>query len=56
MKKIFTFIMVLILLVTMCACNNTKPLNDGNKQSQNQSTQQKTKISQDDIVDKVSVY
>lgn len=56
MKKIFTFIMVLILLVTMCACNNTQSLNDGSKQSQNQSTQQKTNIPQDDIVDKVYVY
>ena len=35
MKKIFALILVLILIVSMCACNNAQLPNDDNKQSQN---------------------
>ena len=40
MKKLFALVLVLILIVSMCACNNTQLPNDDNKQSQSQGNQQ----------------
>ena len=55
MKKTFAFIMVLILLVSMCACNDLRLPSD-DKQSQNQENQQTSYIPIDDIVDKIYLY
>ena len=40
MKKLVAFIMVLILIFSMCACNNTQVPNNDNKQSQSEDNQQ----------------
>lgn len=40
MKKIVAFVMVLILFVSICACNNAQLPNNDNKQSQSQENQQ----------------
>ena len=40
MKKLVAFIMVLILIFSMCACNNTQVSNNDNKQSQSEDNQQ----------------
>ncbi len=39
MKKVLAIVMVMILIVTMCACNNAQLPNDDNKQSQNEDDQ-----------------
>ena len=40
MKQLVAFIMVLILIFSMCACNNTQVPNNDNKQSQSEDNQQ----------------
>ena len=40
MKKLVAFIMVLILIFSMCACNNTQLPDDDTKQSQSETNQQ----------------
>ena len=40
MKKLVAFIMVLILIFSMCACNNTQLPDDDNKQTQSENNQQ----------------
>ena len=40
MKKLVAFIMVLILIFSMCSCNNTQLSDDDNKQSPSESNQQ----------------
>ena len=40
MKKLVVFIMVLMLMFSMCACNNTQLPDDDNKQSQSENNQQ----------------
>lgn len=40
MKKLFTLVLVLILIVSMCACNNAQLSNDDTKQSQGGDNQQ----------------
>ena len=40
MKKLVAFIMVLILIFSMCACNNTQLPDDDNKKSQSENNQQ----------------
>ena len=39
MKKVLAIVIVMILIVTMCACNNAQLPNDDNKQSQNEDDQ-----------------
>ena len=41
MKKLVAFIMVLILIFSMCACNNTQLPDDDNKKSPSENNQQK---------------
>ena len=41
MKKLFALIMVLILIFSMCACNNTQLPDDDNKKSPSENNQQK---------------
>ena len=40
MKKILALVLVMILIVSMCACNNAQLPNDDTKQSQSEVTQQ----------------
>ena len=42
MKKLFALVLVLILIVSMCACNNAQVPNNDNKQSQIEDNQQMT--------------
>lgn len=49
MKKLFALILVLILIVSMCACNNGQLPNDDNKQSPSEDNQQTP--NDDDLAD-----
>ena len=40
MKKLFTLVLVMIVIVSICACNNAQLPNDDNKQTQSEDTQQ----------------
>lgn len=42
MKKLFAFILALILVFSLCACNNAQIPNNDNKQSQSENNQQTT--------------
>ena len=40
MRKLFILVLIIILIFSMCACNNTQLPDDGNKQTQSENNQQ----------------